>query len=157
MRKTFCLLVAAVLCLVGSSVSKAEDISKSQPTISNPSFALIQPDRKLEVSFDYSDVAGDITDAELKLVIFEANGIDPEAYHSLRLGLTNVLSRPDDYTESKEVITKGKLKFVLKIPEEFEIIGKNEISGFSLELKDALGRESSPSFIEVKIQEKRSI
>jgi hypothetical protein len=157
MKSSHLFLAVVALCLAGSSVSRAENIVKGYPVISNPSFSFIMPDKKLEVNFDYSSVAGDISDAELKLVIFVANGIDPESYHPLRLGLKRVLQRTGDYADSKETMTRGRLKFVLQIPEEFEIIGKDEISGFRMQLKDALGRESPFVHFEVKIQEKRAI
>lgn len=156
-RKLCFLLAAAVFLLARDPVAWAEDISKIQPNISNPSFIYMPESRALAVTIEYEGVAGDITDAKITLVVVVRESSTEERLYSIRFGKSQELRRTDEYAKKNESLTEGKASLFFIIPETVKINDGRDISGFGLALVDSLGRQSRPIFLEVEIEQKTSI
>lgn len=158
MKRKLCFLLAAVMFLLARDpVAWAEDISKIQPNISNPSFIYISESRALAVTLEYAGVAGDITDAKITLVVAVRESSTEERFYAIRFGKSQEIKRTDEYAEKNESITEGEARLFFIIPESVKINEGQDISGFGLALVDSLGRQSRPIFLEVEIEQKTSI
>lgn len=157
MKTLSAFLVVAMFFLARGPVAWAEDISKIQPNISNPSLIYMPESRTLAVTLEYAGVAGDITDAKITLVVAVRESATEERFYAIRFGKSQELKRTDEYAEKNESNTEGEARLFFIIPEAVKINDGRDISGFGLALVDSLGRQSRPIFLEVEIEQKTSI
>lgn len=156
MRKIFCLLTAVFLLSSVASVGAEEKTKAEQPRIFDPVIDLNLAERTLEISFHYEEVAGNIDDAKMMIVIGAISAEGEINLSRIPLKVADPRGKRDDGI-TPDVRTQGRVKYYAVIPSTMDVGDPEEIVAASILVIDCLGRQASPVFILKQTEENEKV
>ena len=142
-----------VVSLPASTARFVEETGRTQrgePKISNLQLALVADNvsTQLFADLEYSDVAVDITEARLTLVVLVYLEPRKEQFYPILLAKPVKELIDEGYLSvEKESESSGKLRFTIFIYNDDKINEKNYITGAGMTIADLPGRISFPEFV----------
>lgn len=155
MKRKLCFLLAvAVLLGLVTLAGTEEGAQPSQPKIFEPRIIINLAERTMEIAFRYEEVAGNIDDAQMMIVIGSISASGEISLSPIPMKVAESRGKKGDEI-TPNVITQGRVSYYAVIPDTLDIGDLAEVIGAGIAVIDCRGRKAPPIFIWKNSEEKK--